>query len=130
VISARTAVLDTSALIALYNQERGASTVRRLLSRSAFSSVNLAEIATKMSEWQVPSDIAISWIRELRIDIVPFDRDQAMEVGALRQYTHPHGLSLGDRACLVLGRKLNATVYTSERAWADINIGVRVELIR
>jgi ribonuclease VapC len=130
VISARTAVLDTSALIALYNQERGASIVRRLLSRSAFSSVNLAEIATKMTEWQVPSENVAVWIRELRIEIVPFDRDQAMEVGALRQHTHPRGLSLGDRACLVLGRKLNAPVYTSERAWADINVGVRIELIR
>lgn len=129
-IARRAAVLDTSALIALFNGERGALSVRKIVSRSAISCVNLAEIATKMTEWHVPLSVFEGWLRGLGMEIVPFDRGQAKEAGALRERTHPHGLSLGDRACLVLGRRLKVPVYTSEQAWAELDIGVRVELIR
>ena len=41
------------------------------------------------------------------------------------------GLSLGDRACLALGRTLARKVLTADRAWKGLAIdGVEVELIR
>jgi PIN domain nuclease of toxin-antitoxin system len=41
-------------------------------------------------------------------------------------------LSLGDRACLALARRLDVPALTSDRSWQAIaaQVGVRVELIR
>ena len=128
--STRTAVFDTSAALAFFNQERGAAIVARLAARAAMSSVNLAEIATKMAEWEIPPAKIDTWIQGMKLQVVPFDTAQAMDVGSLRPTTRAFGLSLGDRACLALGRKLRVPVYTAESAWAGIDVGVRIELIR
>jgi PIN domain nuclease of toxin-antitoxin system len=40
------------------------------------------------------------------------------------------GLSLGDRACLALALELNAPVYTADRAWKNLNLGIRIHVIR
>jgi ribonuclease VapC len=44
--------------------------------------------------------------------------------------TRVAGLSLSDRACLSLGLKTGLPVLTTERAWAKVNIGVDVGVIR
>ena len=46
--------------------------------------------------------------------------------------TRPAGLSLGDRACLVLAKRLGAKAMTTDRAWTRIAeaVGVEVEVIR
>lgn len=56
----------------------------------------------------------------------------AVEVGLMRPLTDRAGLSLGDRFCLALGRRLRAPVLTADRQWALIadDVGVKVELIR
>jgi len=35
-----------------------------------------------------------------------------------------------DRACLALGARLGIPVLTADRDWADLNIGITVQLIR
>lgn len=128
--SPRAAVLDTSAVLALFNKEGGSETISALARQSAVSTVILAEVASKMSEWNTPSSEIDRWIGALEIEIVSFDHEQAMEVGALREFTHQRGLSLGDRACLVLARRLKVPAYTSDKAWSDIDIGVAVVQFR
>jgi PIN domain nuclease of toxin-antitoxin system len=44
--------------------------------------------------------------------------------------TKPYGLSLGDRACLALAIQRNATVYTTDRDWSKLSIGIKIEVIR
>jgi PIN domain nuclease of toxin-antitoxin system len=44
--------------------------------------------------------------------------------------TRALGLSLGDRACLALAIALKAPVWTSDRSWKKLNIGVTVHLMR
>jgi PIN domain nuclease of toxin-antitoxin system len=67
---------------------------------------------------------------ELDVDIVRFDREQAIQTGVLRSATRSAGLSLGDRAALVLARSLKVPAYTTDRAWLTVSIGVDVRLIR
>ena len=48
----------------------------------------------------------------------------------LRSVTRGAGLSLGDRACLALGDRLGCPVITADRAWASLDIGIEIVLIR
>ena len=59
-----------------------------------------------------------------------FDESQAYPVGILRTLTKSAGLSLGDRACLGLAKKLGVPVLTADRTWLDLSIGVKVRAIR
>lgn len=46
------------------------------------------------------------------ITVEPFTLPDAMTCAALRPATRAQGLSLGDRACLALGRRLSVPVLT------------------
>jgi PIN domain nuclease of toxin-antitoxin system len=48
----------------------------------------------------------------------------------LRSITRPFGLSLGDRACLALAIERKAAVYTTDRAWKNLDLGIEIEVIR
>jgi ribonuclease VapC len=61
---------------------------------------------------------------------VDFDKSQAKTAGALLPQTRSIGLSLGDRACLALGMTLKAPIYTADRAWKKLRLGVEIRVIR
>jgi PIN domain nuclease of toxin-antitoxin system len=66
------------------------------------------------------------------LEIAPFDVAQATDVARLRQPTRHLKLSLGDRACLALGRATGLPVLTTDRSWREAGkrLKVRVEVIR
>ena len=78
--------------------------------------------------------VAVSGLREeilaLDVSILPFDPDDAERTATLWPQTSSLGLSLGDRACLALGICLALAVYTADRSWKRLDIGVTVETIR
>jgi len=124
-------VLDASALLALLNQEPGAETLTpELLSAAAISTVNLAEVHSKLvARGLRPDDAweaALSPIREA----VPFTSEHARLVGDLIAQTRPLGLSLGDRACLALALALKLPVYTADKSWKKLKLGARIHIIR
>jgi ribonuclease VapC len=124
-------VLDASALLAILNGEAGADKLTpRLLSDATASTVNLAEVQSKLVARGLDPDdaweAAISPVREPE----PFTKEQARIAGSLVAQTRPLGLSLGDRACLALGIALGAAVYTAEQSWKGLRLGIRVHLIR
>lgn len=73
---------------------------------------------------------AVADLRELDLDVVPLDRAQGEIAGALRANTRQAGLSLGDRACLALASSGNAVAITTDRSWAKLKVGAKVELVR
>lgn len=123
-------VLDASALLALLNQEEGAERVAPFLADAVISTVNLAEVVTRLALAGMPETAIREALALLPLESVPFDVGQAIEVGLLAPTTRPSGLSLGDRACLILARRLDATAVTADQAWVGIDAGVAVELIR
>lgn len=124
-------VLDASALLAILNREPGADKLSpELLSVAACSAVNLAEVHGKLVQHGLSLDEAweatISPIREA----VAFTPEQAMLAGALVAQARFLGLSLGDRACLGLGLALSAPVYTADKSWKNLKLGIRIHVIR
>jgi ribonuclease VapC len=124
-------VLDSSAVLAVLNKEAGADTLSlELLSNAVSSTVNLAEVQTKLVSRGVSPEEAwentLSPIREA----MPFTEKQAKIAGSLVTQTRLLGLSMGDRACLALGIALNAPIYTADKSWKGLKLGVRIHVIR
>lgn len=124
-------VLDASVILAIIHQEPGHETLTPdLLARSVASTVNLAEVQSKLVSHGWTSDEAWEDATSPVQEIVPFDQDHARVAGDLIVHTRKLGLSLGDRACLALGLALKAPVYTSEKLWKSVRLGVPINLIR
>ena len=123
-------VFDCSAILAWLYRETGADDVFALIPRAVISSVNAAEAQTRLVSRGADPKVAWESIVASVTKIVPFDAALAEAAGSLVQQTRPYGLSLGDRACLALGLATQTPVYTADRAWAQLQVGVEVRLVR
>src|SRR5215469_2418067 len=122
-------VLDASALMALLNQEPGAERLSAdLLAESVASTVNLAEVQSKLVGHGIPPYNAWTATLSAVNEAVMFSNEHASVTGALIAETRALGLSLGDRACLAL--ELKAPVYTADRSWRNLKLGIRIHVIR
>lgn len=124
------AVIDASALLALLNDEPGADVVAEALPQVVISAVNLSEVVAKLCDAGMPEKAIHQALQPLGIEIVPFDEEQAYQAGLLRTPTQDFGISLGDRACLSLAKKLGIDALTADRAWAELSIGTTIKVIR
>ena len=131
-----TAVLDASALLALLKGEPGAERVAEALEQGAYlSAVNLAEVLSKLADWgedpaEAQARMAQVGLLGATVEVLPFTGEDALEVARLRALTRAYGLSFGDRACLALARRLGLPALTAERAWAELDLGIPVEVLR
>lgn len=123
-------VLDASAVLAFLQGEPGADAVDEVLAESMVSAVNIAEVATKLSDFGMPDDQIFATVNDMRLDIISFDEQAAYASAALRSATRAKGLSLGDRACLALAKAEDAPALTADRVWRKIDVGVEIRSIR
>jgi PIN domain nuclease of toxin-antitoxin system len=123
-------VLDASALLALLNDEPGAEEVEKTVPGAIISAVNLSEVVAKLAERGMPGDIIRQALGEIQLQVRSFDERSAHLAGALRVSTRSLGLSFGDRACVALSQQLGLPVLTTDRRWADLEIGVEIRVIR
>ena len=120
--------IDASALLALVFREKGADYVRARLPLCHISAVNLAEVASRLSDRGMPDVEAAELIHATGVDCVPFDARQALASARLRPETRVFGLSLGDRACLALAGTGKLTALTADRIWTDAGRAAEVEV--
>jgi len=130
-------VLDSSALLAYFNDEPGAEVVEiALLSGGAVSAVNWAEVLTKVRDTgQSPeafcADLTDRGILGQLLEVRSFGEADAASTASLRKATREQGLSLGDRACLALARTLGLPVYTADRIWTEVALDdLEIHVIR
>ena len=64
------------------------------------------------------------------LTVVPFGPADAVAAARLRAPTRALGLSLGDRACLAVALRFGTAALTADRAWATLDVGVEVRLLR
>jgi ribonuclease VapC len=124
-------VFDASAILAVIFREPGAEKLTdEMLETAIASTVNLAEVQTKLIQKGYDPDEA--WEDALMLKKPPeaFTAEQAKIAGTLVSQTQSRGLSLGDRSCLALAISLKAPVYTTEKIWKDLKVGVPIHVIR
>ncbi len=124
-------VLDASVLLAVLNREPGADKLTpQLLNVATSSAVNLAEVQSKLvNRGLSPQDAWEATLSPIR-EATAFTAEHAMTAGNLIVKTRALGLSLGDRACLALGLALSAPVYTADKSWKSLKLGLRIHVIR
>lgn len=122
-------VLDASVILAVLGQEPGSEVISRHLGNTVVSTVNLAEVHGKLMSRGVPGDAAWEGAISLAGEIIDFNSEQAQLAGTLLPPTHHLGLSLGDRACLALAILLKAPVYTTDRVWKKLKLGVKIHVV-
>ncbi|AFY31397.1 PIN domain-containing protein [Calothrix sp. PCC 7507] len=123
-------VLDASAVLAYLQDEPGSEVVEVVLAESVISSVNWAEVVQKAIAAGVVVDGMGDDLEALGLETYPFTRDDAEVTGRIWQQTRQYGLSLGDRACLSLGLRLNIPVLTTDRVWRNLDLALDVRVIR
>ncbi len=123
-------VLDASAVLAVLNGEPGADEVWDHLPGAQLSAVNAAEVAAKLVDGGIGAEEAGQSLDRLGARIVPFAAVDVVPAAHIRAATRSAGLSLGDRACLALARRLGLPALTADRQWRDLQVDVEVRLIR
>lgn len=123
-------VWDASALLTLINEEPGCDKVEQYLPGACMSTVNLSEVASVLFTMSMrPLEIE-NLISNLIPHLIPFDEQHAYHAANLRSKTKNKGLSLGDRACLALGKIKKIPVVTSDKIWKDLDLGIKIIVIR
>lgn len=128
-----TVAIDSSALLALINNEPGGEAITSLLAdegRLIMLTVNLAEVVAKLVDANYRRDDISAVVSGIPVEWRPFSRDLAVAAGLLRAGTRHLGLSSGDRACLAFALSEGLPVLTADRLWAQLEIGLEVRLIR
>lgn len=127
-------VMDSSAILAILRGELGCDYVQELLQSEecTISSVNMAEVGSKLIDYGLPPEEFPRIAHQLQIDIIDFNAEQSIQSAQIRKITRFAGLSLGDRTCIALAQLMQGCVVTSDRAWIDIAevTQIQVKMIR
>jgi ribonuclease VapC len=124
-------VMDSSAILAILRGEPGCDYVQELLQSEecSISSVNMAEVGSKLIDYGLPPEEFPRIARQLQIDIIDFNTMQSIQSAQIRKITRSAGLSLGDRACIALAQLMQGCVVTSDRAWLDIAETTQIKVL-
>jgi ribonuclease VapC len=123
-------VLDASVILAAFLNEPGGDVYPSLAGEYRISVFNLGEVASTLTEKGYEPQEVRSAVAPLLTNVAALSIDQVMQVGLWRRQTRRFGLSMGDRCCLALGKALEAEVYTTDRVWAELDLGVKVRVVR
>jgi len=99
------------------------------------SAVNWAEVLSRLaSAGADPDEVSQRLASEAEmgdvLTVVALTGSDGPAIARLRPTTRHLGLSLADRACLALAQRLGLPVLTTDRAWAQLQIGVEIRLAR
>jgi ribonuclease VapC len=129
-------VLDASAFLAYLRDEPGAEIVENALIDGCYISIiNWVEVLSKVVDLGESPDEIIKRLRdegllENSLEIIACNEEDAITIAKFRPLTKSAGLSLGDRACLALGKRLNLPVLTADKVWTSLSLGITITLIR
>jgi ribonuclease VapC len=111
-------VFDASALLVFLQGEDGSAAVETGLSAGGTcGTANWSEVAQKIRAHGRDWDLARALLASYGLHLEPVSVEDAEEAAVT--WTSGSSLSLADRLCLALGRRLNAIVYTADTGWGS-----------
>ena len=119
-------------MLAMLLDEPGGDLVAERLETACIGHVNLAEGATVLARGGRPEADVRTLIETVAVPVLAGGERLAIEAGLLWPRTRAAGSSLGDRFCLALALRIEATLLTSDERLAGIApvVGVAVLPIR
>jgi ribonuclease VapC len=123
-------LLDASAMLAYMLAETGADVVEQHLPHAAMSTINAAEVMVRLVDRGMPLESALSMIVKTSVRIVDYTLEDAATAASLRSTTKKLGLSAADRGCMATAIRLQSDILTADKAWATLNLPIRVHLLR
>ncbi|WP_375429152.1 type II toxin-antitoxin system VapC family toxin [uncultured Sphingomonas sp.] len=123
-------VLDTSAILAVLLEERGAELVKPHMVGAQVSIISIGEVLARAAESGAEPEAVLAILDTYLFRVRAFRDGHAIAAAKLRPLTKHLGLGFGDRACLVQAQFSDLPVLTADHDWAKLNIGVEVRLIR
>jgi ribonuclease VapC len=124
-------VLDASAVLALIHGEAGGDLVATEMLGAVLGAANLAEVVGKLVDAGINAARVRALIGAVGVTVEPLSAEDAELAGALRSLPGGRALSWGDRCCLALTvRSTPPELLTADRAWADLDLPIRVRVIR
>ncbi|MDR3472054.1 MAG: type II toxin-antitoxin system VapC family toxin [Devosia sp.] len=124
------AVFDASVVLAAILREPGGMAAQELDAPALVSTVNYAEVRSKLSELGLDRSSINEALEMINMNLIDFDAAQAELAADLRASTRSLGLSLGDRCCLALAISRSAIAVTADRSWERAEVPVEIRLVR
>ncbi len=123
-----TTVVDASAVLAWLQDEPGAEEAEPMLMEGLVGAANWSEVLQKAAQHGAPIKIVGRLLASFGLTVVDVTSADAEIAAGL---WHPGtALSLADRLCLALGKRMNLVVATADSAWAELEDGPPVVLVR
>jgi len=111
-------VLDSSAVLAFLQGEKGADLVETALEgESCCSAANWSEVAQRVGASGRDWSLSRALLQSFDLVVEPVTEMDAE--WAASRWQRGSDLSLGDRLCLAVGQRLDATVLTADKAWGS-----------
>jgi ribonuclease VapC len=123
-----TVVVDASVVLAWLQDEPGADDAEPMLMEGVIGAANWSEVLQKARQHGAPAGVVSRLLTSFGLRIVEVTADDAERAANLWQSGSP--LSLGDRLCLALGLRMDCAVATADAAWADLDGGPPLVMIR
>jgi ribonuclease VapC len=121
-------VLDASAVLAFLRDEPGAGAVEAVIDTGMIAAPNWSEVVQKLRQVSASADLLAVRLLATGMEVEPLFRVDA-ELAAQIWEHHP-SLSLADRSCLAVAARLELPVLTADPAWAEVDLGIEVVVIR
>jgi ribonuclease VapC len=127
-------LLDASAVLAVLGNEPGAEHVALALhnKRCAVTAANQAEIISKCLDRGATPERLQVLLNTLGYSVLECVAADGQLAGDMRPLTRSLGLSLGDRLCLAVAKRLSLQVLTADRPWLSLQgtLGLDIVCIR
>ena len=122
-------VVDASALLAMLQAEPGTDAGAMILATAVVCAVNWSEVVQKARSHGVDVDGLEVDLAHLGVEFTPFTTVEAT-VAADLWHRGGRSLPLADRACLATAEVRGLPGVTADRAWAALDLGIEVQVIR
>lgn len=115
-------VFDSSAVLAMLQDEPGGDAVPAFLGRAIISAVNFQEVAKELVRGGRSKKDVRAILGGIAMEVRAHDADAALLAAELFEKTRRYGSGLGDRSCMALGLQLALPILTADREWRKVEI--------